>query len=802
MRIATANSRMARKWKNQEMDWDTFKDKCSKTVRTGETVAEYRKMTKPEQDNRKDVGGFVAGLLKNGVRKNGFVEARSMLTLDIDHATEGIWDEITMLLDYKCLMYSTHKHTPEQPRVRLILPLSREVSAEEYPPISRMIANDIGIEMVDDTCHEPARLMYWPSSSDDGEFLFESQDGPMLNPDEVLARYTDWRDTSQWPMSSRQTEIIKRSMTKQADPLTKEGVVGAFCRTYDIHAAIEKFLPDVYKPSTLDGRYDYIPADSVAGVVTYDNKYAYSHHATDPACGQLMNSFDVVRVHKFGDLDLKAKPDTAPSKMPSYKAMVDFILSDDTFKLQLAKEREAEIDGAFVDDEDISWQTSLELDGNGKIKDTLTNFVEIIRNDPRLSEIAYNEHRCGIDIRNTDGLPWNNLKDGWSDADLASLQAYIDRVYHIFSPGKVKAALLTVTSERSFHPIKEYLESLPPWDGKKRVDTMLIDYLGGEDNPYAKAAIRKTLVAAVARIYKPGVKFDYITVLVGPQGIGKSTLLAKLGGSYYSDSLNIADMRDKSGPEKLQGNWILEISEMTGMKKVDVETVKSFASRQDDKFRVAYGSVVESHPRQCIITGTTNTLTGFLRDVTGNRRFWPVLVSGEGTFKPWEIDQSYVDQIWAEALSLYNAGESLVLSGEEATIATEKQTEAMETDDREGLVAEYLEKLLPEDWPTMELSERRMFLAGEDFIVSQHKPVKRRDRVCNLEIWAECFCKDPVSIKKMDSYEITAIMSKQSNWERYMGNKTGKLRFDGYGIQVGYVRSATDDEDESTLPFC
>lgn len=799
MRIATANSRMAKKWKNQEIDWDDFKAKCSKTVRTGETVAEYRKMKKVDQDNRKDVGGFVAGVLRQGIRKNGYVEARSMLTLDIDHATVGIWDEITMLLDYKCLMYSTHKHTKEEPRVRLILPLSREVSAEEYAPISRMIAKDIGIEMVDDTCHEAARLMYWPSTSDDGEFLFEEQDGPMLNPDDVLARYSDWHDSSQWPMSSRQSEIVKRTIAKQADPLSKEGIVGAFCRTYDIHEAIDTFLSDVYRPSTLDGRYDYIPADSVAGVVTYDNKFCYSHHATDPACGMLMNSFDVVRVHKFGELDLKAKPDTAPSKMPSYKAMVEFALTDDKVKLQLAKERESGIDGEFSDD-DISWQTALELNKDGEIKETLTNFVEILRNDSRLAEIAYNEHRCGIDIRNTDGLPWSPLKPGWSDADLASLQTYMDRVYHIFSPGKMKAALLTVTSERSFHPIREYLEGLPAWDGKKRVDTLLVDFLGAEDNPYTRAVIRKSLVAAVARIYNPGTKFDYITVLAGPQGIGKSTLLSKLGDIYFSDALTIADMRDKSGPEKLQGYWILEISEMTGMKKIDVETVKSFVSRQDDKYRVAYGAVVESHPRQCVIFGTTNTLTGFLRDVTGNRRFWPVVVSGESKLHPWEMDRSYVDQVWAEVITLYNAGESLILSGDEGKIAIAQQTEAMENDDREGLVREYLEKRLPEDWSSMSISDRRLFLAGEEFIANSKPATVTRDRVCNLEIWAECYGKDPTSIKKMDSYEITAIMSKMEGWKRYDGNKSGKLRFDEYGVQIAYVRD-DDLSDDEVLPF-
>ena len=800
MRIAVGNSRMDKKWKNKDMSWDDFKQKCSQTIRTTETVAEYRKMSKPAQDNAKDVGGFVGGALKQGKRKNGFVDGRSMLTLDLDHAMPEVWDAVTMLFDFKCLMYSTHKHTPEEPRVRLIIPLSREVSAEEYAPVSRMVAKDIGMEMVDDTCHEAARLMYWPSTSSDGVFLFESQDGPMLNPDDILARYKDWHDTSEWPMSSRQSEIVKRTIAKQADPLEKEGMVGAFCRAYSIEEAIDTFIPDIYKPSAMAGRYDYIPADSSAGVVIYDDKFAYSHYATDPACGQLMNAFDVVRIHKYGVLDDKAKPDTSPSKMPSFKAMVDFAIKDEKVKLQLAKERELQAADDFDDGNDVNWQTKLELDKNGGISESLTNFVTILRYDQRLHEIAYNEHSCGISIRDAELLPWEQLKPGWSDADLASLTAYLDRVYHIFSPSKLKNALLTITAERSFHPIKEYLEGLPEWDRKKRLETLLIDYLGAEGSSYVRAVTRKTLVAAVARVYEPGIKFDTVLVLSGPQGIGKSMFFAKLGGVWFSDSLTISDMRDKTGAEKLQGFWIMEIGEMNGIKKVEVETVKSFASRQDDKFRVAYGTVVESHPRQCVICGTSNS-QHFLRDVTGNRRFWPVQVTGECEKHPWNMDKALLEQIWAEALTLYNAGEELILKGTDAEMAAEKQQEALENDDREGLVREYLDKLLPADWAKLSLSEKRMYLAGDEFTTQNRAGVAPRDKVCNLEIWAECFGREPANIRKQDSYELNAIMAKLDGWKRYDGNKSGKLSFKDYGSQIAYVRTAIADDDEE-LPFC
>lgn len=800
MRIAVGNSRMDKKWKNKDMSWDDFEQKCSQTIRTTETVAEYRKMSKPGQDNAKDVGGFVGGALKQGKRKNGFVDGRSMLTLDLDHAVSEVWDAVTMLFDFKCLMYSTHKHTPEAPRVRLIIPLSREVSAEEYAPVSRMVAKDIGMEMVDDTCHEAARLMYWPSTSSDGVFWFESQDGPMLNPDDILARYKDWHDTSEWPMSSRQSEIVKRTIAKQADPLEKEGMVGAFCRAYSIQEAIDTFIPDIYKSSAMAGRYDYIPADSSAGVVIYDDKFAYSHHATDPACGQLMNAFDVVRIHKYGALDDKAKLDTVPSKMPSFKAMVDFAIKDEKVKLQLAKERELQAADDFDDVNDVNWQTKLELDKNGGISESLTNFVTILRYDQRLHEIAYNEHSCGISIRDAELLPWDQLKPGWSDADLAALTAYLDRVYHIFSPSKLKNALLTITAERSFHPIKEYLEGLPAWDGKKRLETLLIDYLGAEDNSYVRAVTRKTLVAAVARIYEPGIKFDTVLVLSGPQGIGKSMFFAKLGGIWFSDSLTISDMRDKTGAEKLQGFWIMEIGEMNGIKKVEVETVKSFASRQDDKFRVAYGTVVESHPRQCVICGTSNS-QHFLRDVTGNRRFWPVQVTGECSLHPWNMDKPLLEQIWAEVLTLYNAGEELILKGNDAEMAAEKQQEALENDDREGLVREYLDKLLPADWAKLSLSEKRMYLAGDEFTTQNRAGVALRDKVCNLEIWSECFGREPANIRKQDSYELNAIMAKLDGWKRYDGNKSGKLSFKDYGSQIAYVRTAIADDDEAS-PFC
>ncbi|NME94438.1 hypothetical protein HF847_00230 [Clostridium cochlearium] len=778
--ISVANNRTSKYWKSINISWDEFLEKVKSTIRTAESVEEYRKLSKPKQDQIKDIGGFVAGELKDGRRRKENVLSRSMLSLDMDYAddAEAIAENIEMLYGYACCIYSTHKHTPEKPRLRVIIPLSRPVTADEYQAVARKVAEGINIEFFDDTTYEPNRLMYWPSTSSDGEYFFKAIAGKFLNPDEVLDLYKDWKDTSSWPISSRQTAVLEKSINKQEDPLKKHGMVGVFCRSYSITEAIEIFLPEVYEQSLMPDRYDYIPADSTAGVVIYDGKYAYSHHATDPACGRLLNAFDLVRIHLFSEMDEEADPKKQP---PSFKAMMEFCIEDERVKRQLAKERQEEVKDEFDSDD---WQLNLELNKNGSVKDTPTNILTIMCKDPRLKGIAYNQMTYLIDVNGK--LPWEQVKPGWNDTDFAHLKMYFDRYYGIWSPTKVKDALLTAASERVFHPIRDYLNGLPVWDGAERVDRLLIDYLGAEDNIYTRQVMRKTLVAAVARVYEPGIKFDYILVLNGPQGIGKSTFFAKLGGKWFSDSLTVSDMRDKAGAEKLQGYWILELGELAGLRKIDVETVKSFITRTDDKFRQSYGVNVENHPRQCIIVGSTNSTNGFLRDVTGNRRFWPVRVSG-GTKKVWEMAE--IEQIWAEALIRYKEGEKLMLTGEVEQIAYKEQRDAMESDDREGMVENYLETLLPEDWSKMDIYERRNFLAGEsEFGVDMRVGTVIRDRVCPIEIWCECFGKERNNIRRTDSYEIEAILMRIGGWKRYDGNKKGNMKFSIYDSQRAFVR--------------
>ncbi|MBV4425275.1 virulence-associated E family protein [Clostridium tyrobutyricum] len=785
--ISMGKSRKDIEWINKKVLWSDLVKRLSSTVRTNETFDEYKILPKSRRDEIKDVGGFVGGCLKGSRRKKDSVLFRQIVTLDADFVKGDLWSGVETILGYSCAMYSTHKHKTGSARLRLVIPLKRPVSGNEYQAISRKIAADLGIDFFDDTTYQPHRLMYWPSTSLDGEFVFEILDLEWINPDDILKRYVDWRNSACWPQSSRIVKYRNILSKSQKSPRDKSGIIGEFCRTYSVKDVIDKYLNNIYEPCKEHDRYTYMPGSSKGGLVIYgDDDFVYSNHSTDPMVGRLCNSFDLLRIHRFGNLDKNVKEDTPDVKLPSYLAMLEFAKKDLKVKKTIDEEKMSQISNEFKCEQ--GWKVSLEINKRGELKNTLSNMVLILRNDPPLKGLFYNELREGVDV--ISDVPWKRLKTGWNKTDEASIAEYIDSNYGIYSSGKLKEAILKVAVERSQHPVKEYLNNLPKWDEVERVDELLIKYLGAEDSIYTREVTRKTLVAAVKRAMISGIKFDTVLVLNGPQGIGKSTLLSKLAGEFFSDSLSISDMRDKTAAEKLQGYWILEIGELAGIRKVDEETLKSFLSRQDDKFRASYGYSVEDHPRQCIIIGTTNQENGFLRDITGGRRFWPVKTTGSKIIKPWDI--KYVDQIWAEVMEYYRQGESLILSDKAEKIANKAQTDALESDAREGLVREYLNTLLPDNWNNMDLYDRRTFIKSNNFNGRIIGTV-RRDKVCVMEIWCELFGKEASSLRKIDSYEINAIMKKINCWQKYTGNKQGNARVPLYGTQRIFVRNSKQE---------
>lgn len=788
--IATGRNRSARSWKSQKMTWSALANKLSTPTVTNETAAEYVKMPKDEKGRRKDVGGFVGGYIpNNGRRVRGEVKERYLITLDADSPSEDFISNLDLELgDMEYVLYSTHSHTPDNPRYRIIIPTDRVMSPDEYQAVSRRIADDIGIESFDSSTHQAERLMYWPSCPKDVEYVYQHNEGNLISVDTYLSTYRDWRDTSLWPTSSKESQIRLDVAKKQGNPLEKKGLLGAFCRCYSITEAIHKFLPDVYAPTQHEDRYTYTEGSSVAGLVIYDNDtFAYSNHATDPISGKLVNAFDLVRIHLFGAEDTDADPRTKVTDLPSYKAMLDFVNEDGAAPVLLDKERMADMEFEDITDEEEDFLEKLKRDRRGTPESDVFNCLIVLKYDPalkgkiRLDEFA---HRLVV----IDDLPWRGKDETpyWTDTDDACLRNYFATKYLIKGKGIIDDALQEVTQANKFHPVREYLTGLN-WDGECRVDTLFIDYIGAEDTEYIRAVTRKWMCGAVARVMVPGIKFDTAIVLYGAQGLGKSLILERLGRKWFNNSL--VDIKTKDALEQIQGSWINELAELAPTYKNDNEIVKAFISRTSDRFRSPYGRRTEEYPRQCVFAGSTNNLM-FLKDRTGNRRFWPITGDKDRKTKnAWDITQDDIDQLWAEAYYYWHNGDSLVLEGDLEEEALRIQLSHTEGGELVGFIEEYLEMLLPEDWESLDIFDRRDYIRnyGDD----DHCGSVQRERVCALEIWCEVMEGDRKNLQNAKAREIIDILQAIKGWSPYT-KSVGKMRFGKmYGVQRAFIRDAS-----------
>lgn len=796
--LATAHSRIAKKWRNRHWLWSELLQRCSETKRTGETAAEYARMSKEEQSNVKDVGGFVGGYLSGGIRKNANVMYRTVATLDIDYGTVNVWDDFTMAFGFAAMIYSTHKHSSKTPRYRLVFPLSRQVSPAEYEPLCRKIAAEIGIDLFDDTTYELPRLFYWPSTSKDADFVFDYQDGPACDVDAILSQYVDYKDVSAWPLSSREGDVIAHEIKKQGDPTEKPGVIGAFCRAYSIEDAIDTFLSDKYEKTGHDGRYTYKLGSVAGGLVCYEGKFAYSHHETDPASKQLCNAFDLCRVHLFGAQDEGSRALDVTRK-PSYAAMQEFAAKDKAVKLLMARERAQAAANDFdgLDDAELpedyndEWKAELEYTKSGKLLCNIANIILILENDPAVAGHIVHDLFTGMDSAK-DGLPWNKNANQWTDTDDANLRVWLEKHYDITGKEKIADALTAVLTRHSYHPIRDYLSGLT-WDGVPRLDRIIIDYMGAEDSELNRAMSRKHFVAAVARVFNPGCKYDYCLIMSGAEGIGKSTLLRVMGGRWFNDS--ITTLEGKEGMEQLRRAWVVELGELSSIKRSDVEQVKAHLSKQVDIYRAAYARRVLEHPRQCVFCGTTNEAL-FLKGDTGNRRFWVIPVVAElRKYRDWsEAIRRDRDQLWAEAVHYYKQGEPLYLSEELEAQAKQRQQDFNDDNDDPivAMLDKYLNTLLPVNWDTMDMQARRSYLRDPDPL--QAEGTVKRDKVCAAEFICEQLGKDMADKDyKYLCRRVSKMIGDRPEWERVSSTKhAAKL----YGTQRGFRRVEQPDEDD------
>ncbi|OCZ54329.1 virulence-associated E family protein [Dehalobacter sp. TeCB1] len=771
--ISFGKHRADTNWRPEYLTWDEFIERLQKVRRTSETMAEYDKMSNIAKGKIKDGPAFVGGLVRGGRRKKENVDTRSLITLDADHADDGFSFAVELVLGgCAYAIYSTHSHRSQRPKYRLIVPVDRPMNPDEYAAVARKLADNIGMKYFDKTTFDVHRLMYLPSCSKDAKPVIEVQEGEPVNVDHVLSEYDDWQDPLQWPRHE-DDKAQRTTGKKMEEPKEKHGAVGLFCRCFSISEAIERFLPEVYEP--VDGtnkRYTFIGASSFGGLVIYDDDtFAFSHHESDPCSGKEVNAFDLIRLHKFGKLDDRASERTNITKLPSHIAMEKFAISQP----ELKRARMAEIQDEFSSEGDLdddpegeSWNDKLSF--HPKTKDllpTAKNIELILSHGEWFGVLAYDAFGNTEVIRKP--LPWREKErsgrdyEPWLGADDKRLQHWFAKVYEINTGKAIQNAFTEVVHINTFHPIKAYLES-NTWDGTERAELVFIDYLGAADTHYSRQVTRKMLLAAVKRLYIPGCKFDEMLVLIGPQGAGKSSLLSKLGREWFSDSLRTFE--NKEAGEHLQSGWIFEIGELSAMKRTEVEEVKAFLSKTEDRYRVAYDRQVSEFPRKCVFFGTTNT-RDFLRDTTGNRRFWPVEIHPESAkFNHWKhLNDELVGQIWAEVLCWFKVGETLELDDEAREEATRLQAQHMETDPREGMIQEWLETPIVDEW-------------GEE------SNGVLRNRVCAAQIWAECLFNKKGSMRPWEAKEICDIMRRMPGWRE----TKSRVRVSGYGQQTAFER--------------
>ena len=795
--ISVGANRKDINWKRQTLLVSELYSRLAVPGRSVETLDAYMRMKKSQQDDLKDVGGFVAGSLSSGRRKASAVTGRDVITLDFDNIPGWYTDTMIGKLDELKVgycVYSTRKHAPNAPRLRVLIPTDRTMTPDEYEPCARRMADHIGISMADPTTFEVSRLMYFPSCCADSEFVYRTADEPFASVDTLLASYADWHNIAEWPQVPGSFSYQKLAI-KQGDPEGKPGVVGAFCRAYDVYRAMDELLPGIYDACDNEkDRYTYAGGSTTGGAVVYDTgKFLFSHHATDPCSGRLVNAFDLVRLHRFGDLDDASDAATPANRLPSYKKMCEFANSLDEVAVAMMKERydtairDFQGVGANNDDDPANWMLKLKRnEQTGAIKNTIDNILIILENDPLLKDRFALNRFAGRGEVLGEVLPWS--VDGkenrrmWSDTDSNGLYWYMERQYNITGRGNIDAALDIHSSLHAFNEVQDFLNDLT-WDGTPRLDRLFIDYLGAEDDEYSKVVCRKMFTAAVARAMTPGCKFDCMLILCGPQGLGKSTLIDKMSRGFYNDSIRTFEGKEAS--ELLQGVWLVEVAELDAFRRSDVACIKQFLSLRADRYRAAYGRHVKELPRCCVFFGTCNQ-SDFLQDTTGNRRFWPVDVGITPRTKSvfTDLTDDTIAQIWAEAKMRWQMGEQLFLTGEIEAQAIVKQEEHREVNAQEGLIAEFVSRQVPDDWVKWSVDRRRDFWSGG--AQGGGYTMVERERICAAEVWCELYNKNISDMRKSDTREINAVLTRLPGWKKAHMNFGAS-----YGDkQRGYIKCA------------
>lgn len=441
------------------------------------------------------------------------------------------------------------------------------------------------------------------------------------------------------------------------------------------------------------------------------------------------------------------------------------------------------------------WQDQLRLTTQGAIRrSSLYNILLFVENDPNLKGVlGYNEFSDRV-VKLRSSSKTGLEKGDWRDADDSLLRFYFDAQYNIlFSKDNLLDSIVKASRAHSFDPVKERIETVK-WDGQPRAEAFFIDYLGAENNHYTRMVTRKWLAGAIARVYRPGVKFDIIPILEGAQGLGKSTLVRQLFPDYFSDDMK--SMKDKDDYQKLTGSWIIELAELSAMNKTDIESIKNFTSAQSDYYRNTYDRRPEQHPRRNVFIGSTNH-RDYLKDATGERRFYPVKCGVQAVTKnPLATKQSDMLQILAESKTWFDAGEKLYFDQQTLSEAKAYQQEAQVIDPMKEAINDYLEMMVPTNWEELTISVKQSYFTAiengnpidsdsESWLHAKLTPTKEPiQRTTTREIMAVVF--DHATNKyfsgrtNAEAKKIKLIMDNADGWEYKANLVIDNRRVRGY----------------------
>ena len=787
LHISTAPKCTAAKWTERAITWEQFCELCSTVRRTPERYADYLAMDRDAQTRIKDVGGFVGGRLLDGKRSKRTVLDRCIITLDYDGcapAPDGdmlrhpIWLAV-QALDCAALVYTTHKHSAAAPRLRVCIPLDKPLPPHLYTAAARAAAEAIGFtEALDAGSYEAERLMFLPSASADGEFFTDRVGTALL-------------DTALLLESAPAADLVPDEAKQLDDPREKPGIIGAFCRAYSITEAIDHFIPDVYTEMA-PRRYTYNNGHTRGGMKVFDNDtHAYSWHGTDPSRGHCRNAYDLVRLHLYGDGD------------NSDESMRQLALADEKVRAELNGTALTSLGGYTPNsggpdteepEPDNSWMDGLDRTRKGEIKNTRDNIIFIMQNHPLLKGRYYTDDFSGKMCVCGD-LPWERPAGAeWRDVDDAHLRRMLERI-GLTGKERIDDSIHAAFDECHRHPVREYLEECERRGfGGPRLDTLLVDYLGAADTPYTRAVTRKFFAAAVARIMEPGVKFDFCPVLAGPQGLGKSTLLRTLAGVWFDDSLQ--EVEGKDPVEQLKGKWIEEVGELSALNRAETNVIKAFISRQSDYYRPPYGRRAVEHPRQCVFCGTSNDNV-FLRGDT-NRRFWVIPVGITPARRSvWDDLPPLRDQIWAEAVAAYRAGEPLYLPPDIEKYARDIQNDYSidSLDPLKEMLERYLSIPIPcGSWRLLSANQRRQYYRENDQMdpaeaasLLDDESHELRDRVAPVEFIYEFLQRGQTDKDYKELCRRTIKALRDLGWENF--GPSAHCR-SAYGTQKTYVKQS------------